>query len=69
MKRIFLGIILGVTAMAAFAAGKEREMTIMTYNLRFGELASMERLAQEINAANPDFVALQEVAVNTMREM
>lgn len=39
----------------------------MTYNIRFGECASMRRLAEEIKAQNPDFVALQEVDVNTMR--
>lgn len=44
-----------------------REMKIMTYNLRFGELADMDRLAAEIKAQNPDFVAIQEVDVNTNR--
>ena len=44
-----------------------KELKIMTYNLRFGELASMERLAEEIKAQNPDFVALQEVDINSMR--
>lgn len=44
-----------------------RQLKIMTYNLRFGELASMERLAEEIKARNPDFVALQEVDVNSRR--
>lgn len=44
-----------------------RELKIMTYNLRFGELADMDRLAAEIKAQNPDFVALQEVDVNTNR--
>ncbi|MDE7457248.1 MAG: endonuclease/exonuclease/phosphatase family protein [Muribaculaceae bacterium] len=44
-----------------------KEMKIMTYNLRFGELADMDRLAAEIKAYNPDFVAIQEVDVNTNR--
>lgn len=44
-----------------------RQLKIMTYNLRFGELADMDRLAAEIKAVNPDFVALQEVDVNTNR--
>lgn len=44
-----------------------RKLRIMTYNLRFGELADMDRLAAEIKAYNPDFVALQEVDVNTNR--
>lgn len=46
-----------------------RELKIMSYNLRFGELASMDRLAKEIKAQNPDFVALQEVDVNSWRAM
>lgn len=44
-----------------------RPLKIMTYNLRFGELADMDRLAAEIKAHNPDFVAIQEVDVNTNR--
>jgi glycerophosphoryl diester phosphodiesterase len=45
----------------------DHELTVMTYNLRFGERASMDRLAEEIKAADPDFVSLQEVDVNSMR--
>lgn len=45
----------------------ERQLTVMSYNLRFGERATMERLAEEIKAINPDFVALQEVDVNSRR--
>ncbi len=44
-----------------------RELKVMSYNLRFGELASMEHLAKEIKEADPDFVALQEVDVNSFR--
>lgn len=44
-----------------------RPMRIMTYNLRFGELSDMDGLAEVIKAYNPDFVALQEVDVNTNR--
>ena len=44
-----------------------RQLRIMTYNLRFGELADMDRLAAEIKAYNPDFVALQEVDANANR--
>lgn len=46
-----------------------RQLKIMSYNLRFGERASMQRLADEIKAQNPDFVALQEVDINSMREI
>lgn len=46
-----------------------RKLKVMSYNLRFGERASMQRIADEINAQNPDFVALQEVDINSMREL
>ena len=46
----------------------ERPLKVMTYNLRFGELSDMDGLAEAIKAANPDFVALQEVDVNTNRD-
>lgn len=41
---------------------------VMTYNLRFGELSSLEDLAYHIKSFKPDFVALQEVDVHTARE-
>lgn len=44
------------------------ELKILSYNLRFGELASLEQLADFINDQNPDVVALQEVDVLTYRE-
>ena len=44
-----------------------RKLRVMTYNLRFGERASMDRLAEEISSLQPDFVALQEVDVNAAR--
>lgn len=47
--------------------GQPRELKVMSYNLRFGELATMDRLADEIKAQSPDFVALQECDVNSMR--
>lgn len=40
---------------------------VMTYNLRFGELASLEELAAHIKSFKPDFVALQEVDCKTNR--
>lgn len=44
-----------------------RKLKVMSYNLRFGERAPMDRLAAEIKVENPDFVALQEVDVNAAR--
>jgi len=46
----------------------DNELRIMSYNLRFGELASLEDFANFINDQNPDIVALQEVDVLTHRE-
>ena len=44
-----------------------KNLRVMTYNLRFSQLASAERLAKRISEENPDFVALQEVDINTSR--
>jgi alpha-N-acetylglucosaminidase len=49
-------------------AQQPKKIRVMTYNLRFGELASLEELAMHIKAFKPDFVALQEVDCNTKRE-
>ncbi|MDX9883990.1 MAG: endonuclease/exonuclease/phosphatase family protein [Prolixibacteraceae bacterium] len=43
------------------------KLKILCYNLRFGELASLEELAGFIKSQNPDIVALQEVDVKTHR--
>lgn len=41
---------------------------VLSYNLRFGELASLEEFAAFINEQDPDVVALQEVDCRTYRE-
>jgi endonuclease/exonuclease/phosphatase family metal-dependent hydrolase len=43
-------------------------LKVLCYNLRFGELASLEELADFIKNENPDIVALQEVDVRTNRK-
>lgn len=43
-------------------------LKVLSYNLRFGELASLEELAAYIDAQNPDIVALQEVDCRTYRD-
>lgn len=48
-------------------AQEKTTLKILCYNLRFGELASLEELAEFIKKENPDIVALQEVDVNTTR--
>ena len=53
----------------AFAQKQDTlRIRVMTYNLRFGELASLEQIAEHIKAFQPDFVALQEVDSKTYRE-
>ena len=44
-----------------------RQLKVMTFNLRFGQLGTMDEIAAEIRSALPDFVALQEVDIFTMR--
>ncbi|MFV0268230.1 MAG: endonuclease/exonuclease/phosphatase family protein [Draconibacterium sp.] len=44
------------------------KLKILCYNLRFGELASLEELAAFIREQDPDIVALQEVDCRTYRE-
>ncbi len=44
------------------------QLKVLSYNLRFGELASLEELAAFIKEQNPDIVALQEVDCHTQRD-
>ena len=60
---LFLCLTLGV----AYAQDTLR-VRVMTYNLRFGELASLEELAHHIKSFKPDLVALQEVDSKTDRK-
>ena len=54
-----IGIFLASVAVMS-AAEKGDTLKLMTYNLRFGELASMEQIAGYISSQQPDIVALQE---------
>ena len=45
-----------------------KQIKVLSYNLRFGELASLEELAAFIKKHDPDLVALQEVDSRTFRE-
>jgi endonuclease/exonuclease/phosphatase family metal-dependent hydrolase len=58
-----ISIAIPVTAQTVFP------IRVMTYNLRFGELASLESLAAYIRKINPDIVALQEVDCKTNRQL
>jgi endonuclease/exonuclease/phosphatase family metal-dependent hydrolase len=56
---ILIGTLLASAAMLS-AVEKGDTLKLMTYNLRFGELASMEQIAGYISSQQPDIVALQE---------
>jgi len=57
------------TSGIALSQEKSVRLKVLCYNLRFGELASLEELASFIKEQNPDVVALQEVDCRTYREL
>lgn len=65
MKRI---IILTMALAWGLCAEAQDTLRVMSYNLRFGELASMEDIGAAISAENPDIVMLQECDWGTWRE-
>lgn len=65
LKKYFLLLLLSLTG--TLYAQDTLRIKVMTYNLRFGELASLEELAAHIKSFKPDFVALQEVDCKTNR--
>jgi endonuclease/exonuclease/phosphatase family metal-dependent hydrolase len=67
MKRFFAILLLSVCLPALVSAQKKDELRVMTFNLRFGELASLEDMAAFISAEAPDLVALQECDWKTER--
>ena len=61
MKKILFTALLAISAtVAAFAGEKDDTLKIMSYNLRFGELATMKQIGEYIASEAPDIVALQE---------
>ncbi len=70
MKRYSILILFAILALSSLGAQQQDtlRLRVMTYNLRFGELASLSQLAEHIKAFKPDFVALQEVDSKTYRE-
>lgn len=69
MKRIiaYMAILLSL-ATGTSTAREPLRLKVMSYNLRFGELATLEEIASHIKSFAPDFVALQEIDVFTNRE-
>ena len=68
MKRIalILTVLIGFSVMPASAQECDT-LKLMTYNIRYGELASMESIAAYISSEQSDIVALQECDWNTHR--
>ena len=68
-KCVFLNLI-ALFVLNAYAYTQDTlRLKVMTYNLRFGQLATVDQLAEQIKTLNPDFVAFQEVDVNTGRAL
>lgn len=69
MKRNIFFFLFSFTLISSiYAQEKPEHLKVLSYNLRFGELASLEELADFIKSEDPDVVALQEVDVGTYRE-
>ena len=69
MKRLLSIVgILFASAVVLSATEKGDTLKLMTYNLRFGELASMQQIGEYIASENPDIVALQECDWATNRK-
>lgn len=67
-KKYLLVILLLLSATALYAEDTLK-LRVMTYNLRFGELATLDEIASHIKSFKPDFVALQEVDCKTDRKI
>lgn len=65
---ILLFLCLSGVVPARAQAQEKVTLKVLCYNLRFGELATLEQLADYIKSEDPDVVALQEVDVLTRRE-
>ena len=66
--RLKFFILLMAASATLFAQDIPVRLKVLCYNLRFGELASMEEFANFIKEQNPDIVALQEVDCRTYRD-
>ncbi|HLQ98769.1 MAG TPA: endonuclease/exonuclease/phosphatase family protein [Sphingobacterium sp.] len=67
-KNILAFILLMGLCQPILAQEKQTSLRVLTYNIRFGELASLQELGEYIKKLDPDIVALQEVDINTVRE-
>ncbi len=73
MKQILFLAVIALSSQFALAGpdapdNDYTKLNLLSYNLRFGELVTLEELAEFIIEQNPDLVALQEVDLNTHRK-
>jgi endonuclease/exonuclease/phosphatase family metal-dependent hydrolase len=68
IKNTILVIALLATYCGNLKAGNSDTLSVMTFNIRFGELATLEQLGKYIKDQNPDIVALQECDWKLKRE-
>jgi endonuclease/exonuclease/phosphatase family metal-dependent hydrolase len=64
---VFLFLLIGLSGI--YAQKQPVRLKALCYNIRFGELTSLEELAAFIKEQEPDVVALQEVDCRTRREL
>lgn len=65
-SKLILLFFLTISGNIAFSQSSAR-IDVMTFNIRFGELSTLEQLASYIKKENPDIVALQECDWKTFR--
>lgn len=68
LPQLSFGQELKSVSFVSYAEEKGDTLKLMTYNLRFGELASMKEIADYITSENPDIIALQECDWGTYRD-
>jgi endonuclease/exonuclease/phosphatase family metal-dependent hydrolase len=66
--RYWLSFFLLFLSFSLYAQESTIRLKVLSYNIRFGELASLEELAEFIKQEDPDLVALQEVDCRTFRD-
>ena len=67
LKTLLLSMSILMAAVTVFGQDTIR-VRVMTYNMRFGERASLDEFAAFIKEQSPDFVALQEVDCRNLRD-
>lgn len=68
MKKFVLALLPLILIILSLSGKEPLRIKVMTYNLRFGELASLEQLGEFIKKQQPDLVALQELDWMTQRD-